>query len=124
MRWTSRGVLRSVGSLFSIVAGPLVPRFVRVITCTRRACETRPEVNSKTAAIAALFAAAGSVHAAGAPVTRSEPVVVTATRFEERGTDRPVNLTVITSEDIRASPAKTVPDLLAEQAGIAAHDLF
>ena len=50
--------------------------------------------------------------------------MVTATRFEERARDRPVNLTVISAEDIRASPAKTVPDLLSEQAGIVIHDFF
>jgi len=76
------------------------------------------------AVVAALIAAAGSLQASDSVVKRGEPVVVTATRFEERGVDRPVNMTVISSEDIRASPARTVPDLLAEQAGITVHDLF
>ncbi len=79
---------------------------------------------ARSAAIAALCAAAPLLHAANAPITRTDPVVVTATRFEERSTDRPVNLTVITSEDIRSSPARTVPDLLAEQAGIVVRDFF
>jgi len=51
-------------------------------------------------------------------------VVVTATRFTETRQDLPVGVTVITSEDIRNSAAKTVPDLLSEQAGIAIHDFF
>src|SRR5436853_5980809 len=75
-------------------------------------------------AVAALCAAASHAYAADIPVTRTDPVVVTATRFEERVRDRPVNLTVITAEDIRSSPAKTVPDLLSEQAGIIVRDLF
>jgi iron complex outermembrane receptor protein len=75
---------------------------------------------------AAVVLAAGSFRAVAAEpaVTVGEPVIVTATRFEDRYLDRPVNATVITAEDIRKSTAKTVPDLLSEQAGIAQHDLF
>jgi iron complex outermembrane receptor protein len=71
-----------------------------------------------------LSVASAVVFAADVPITRTEPVVVTATRFQDRYTEKPVNLLVITADDIRASPAKTVPDLLAEQAGIAIHDFF
>jgi len=73
--------------------------------------------------LVALLAADAAV-AAELPVTRGEPVVVTATRFPERINDTPVNVTVITAEDIRSSAARTVPELLAEQPGIALHDLF
>src|SRR5262249_24705959 len=48
----------------------------------------------------------------------------TATRFEEPYLDRPVNVTVIGAQDIQSSTAKTVPDLLSEQAGIVIHDFF
>ena len=58
------------------------------------------------------------------PVTVGDEVVVTATRFNEKYVDRPVNVTVITAEDIKNSAAKTLPDLLAEQAGINLQDLF
>ena len=51
-------------------------------------------------------------------------MIVTATRFEDRYDDKPVNITVITNEQIRVSTAKTVPDLLAEQAGIFVRDFF
>ncbi len=51
-------------------------------------------------------------------------VVVTATRFSETRQDLPVGVTVITAEDIRNSAAKTLPDLLSEQAGIVIHDFF
>ncbi len=73
---------------------------------------------------AALSAAACVAVAAERPVTVGEPVIVTATRFEDRYLDKPVNVTVITAEDIRNSAARTVPDLLSEQAGIASHDFF
>ncbi|MGA0116722.1 MAG: TonB-dependent receptor [Burkholderiales bacterium] len=51
-------------------------------------------------------------------------MVVTATRFEDRVDDKPVNMTVITSDDIQRSTAKTVPELLSEQAGVQIHDFF
>ena len=73
---------------------------------------------------AVLSAAAWCAIAAEAPVTVGEPVIVTAARFEDRYLDKPVNATVITAEDIRNSAARTVPDLLSEQAGIASHDFF
>jgi iron complex outermembrane receptor protein len=68
--------------------------------------------------------AANAIGAAERPVMQGEEVVVTATRFSDRFVDTPVNVTVITAEDIQASTAKTVPDLLSEQAGIAIHDFF
>jgi iron complex outermembrane recepter protein len=73
---------------------------------------------------AMLSVAAGAAFAAEPPVTVGEPVIVTATRFEDRYLDKPENVTVITAEDIKKSTAKTVPDLLSEQAGIFVHDLF
>ena len=73
---------------------------------------------------AVLSATACAAVAADRPVTYGPPVIVTATRFEEPYLDRPVNATVITADDIRRSTAKTVPDLLAEKAGIVIHDLF
>jgi iron complex outermembrane receptor protein len=68
--------------------------------------------------------AAWCAAAAELPVTVGEPVIVTATRFEDRYLDKPVNVTVITEEDIRRSTAKTVPELLSEQTGIVIHDFF
>lgn len=79
---------------------------------------------SSRAAIAALSAAAFPVLAAELPLMRSEPLVVTVTRFDDRDIERPLNLSVISAEDIRASSAKTVPDLLAQQAGVTVRDLF
>ncbi|HSC95673.1 MAG TPA: TonB-dependent receptor [Burkholderiales bacterium] len=78
----------------------------------------------RTAAACVASAAACWAAAAEPPVAVGEPVIVTATRFEDRYLDKPVNATVITAEDIRKSTAKTVPDLLSEQAGIVIHDFF
>jgi iron complex outermembrane receptor protein len=78
----------------------------------------------RDAAAFVLPAAAWCAAAAELPVTAGEPVIVTATRFEDRYLDKPVNATVITAEDIKNSTAKTVPDVLQEHAGIAIHDLF
>jgi iron complex outermembrane receptor protein len=74
------------------------------------------------AAVAA--GAAAGTRADERPVMQAEEVVVTATRFESRLSEQPVNMTVITAEDIRSSTAKTLPDLLSQQAGIAIHDFF
>jgi iron complex outermembrane receptor protein len=74
------------------------------------------------AIVAAL--AAGGARAADRPLVWADEVVVTATRFKDHYIDKPVNVTVISSEDIKRSAAKTVPDLLSEQAGIAIHDFF
>jgi iron complex outermembrane receptor protein len=78
----------------------------------------------RTAAACVASAAAWWAAAAEPPVAVGEPVIVTATRFEDRYLDKPVNTTVITAEDIRKSTAKTVPDLLSEQAGVVIHDFF
>lgn len=77
----------------------------------------------RRAALAAVIAA-DAISAAELPLMQADEVVVTATRFRDRYVDKPVNVTVITSDDIQASTAKTVPDLLSEQAGIALHDFF
>jgi len=72
----------------------------------------------------ASLALAPSSRAQDIPITTAAKVVVTATRFEDRYIDKPVNMTVITAEDIGNSTAKTVPQLLSEQAGIGIHDFF
>ncbi len=50
-------------------------------------------------------------------VLRVEPVVVTATRTPQRLADVPASVTVLTKEDIAASPAQTVDDLLRQVPG-------
>ncbi|MCZ7625713.1 MAG: TonB-dependent receptor plug domain-containing protein [Candidatus Methylomirabilis sp.] len=48
---------------------------------------------------------------------RLDPVVVSASRVEQRLRDIPANVTVITQEEIRQSPARTVDDLLRQVPG-------
>ncbi len=48
---------------------------------------------------------------------RLEPVVVSASRVEQKLRDVPANVTVITREDIQQSPARTVDDLLRQIPG-------
>ena len=74
--------------------------------------------------VAALCTSLANAHAAQAPVAVGPPVIVTATRFAEPATAAAPGVTVITAEDIRNSAAKTVPDLLAQQAGINVRDLY
>ena len=75
-------------------------------------------------ALAAAVVAAEVCIAADLAPAKLAPTVVTATRFEERADDKPVNVTVITGEQIRSSTARTVPDVLSEQAGVFIHDFF
>jgi iron complex outermembrane receptor protein len=53
-----------------------------------------------------------------------ETIIVTGSRFEETYADKPLNVSVITREDINKSSARTIPELLSQQAGISARDLF
>lgn len=76
----------------------------------------------RNGAAAALTAAAWYAMAAEVPVTVGEPVIVTATRFEDRYLDQPVNVSVIGAEDIKNSTARTVPELLRQLPGIRARD--
>ena len=62
--------------------------------------------------------------AAEPAVAVGPPVIVTITRFADTTGQPTPGVTVITAEDIRNSPAKTVPDLLSQQAGINVRDLF
>ena len=49
--------------------------------------------------------------------TRLEPVVVTVTRMEQRASEAPASVTVLTREDIRQSASQTVDDLLRQVPG-------
>lgn len=58
------------------------------------------------------------------PSYTADEITVTATRFKAPYQGKPINITVISQQEIQQSAAKTVPDLLAEQAGISQHDFF
>lgn len=50
-------------------------------------------------------------------------VVVTATRYEEKATDVPANVSVITVKDIENSTAQNIPDLLRSEPGVLVNDI-
>lgn len=53
-----------------------------------------------------------------------DEVIVTATRFKDKSADKPINVTVITRDDIQQSSSRTLPELLSIQAGISMRDFF
>jgi len=56
-------------------------------------------------------------------ITSLEEIVVTATRYEEKLTNVPAFVTVISKEDIRNSTAQNIPDLLRTEVGIHVNDI-
>ncbi len=52
-----------------------------------------------------------------------EEIVVTATRYEEKLTNVPANVTIITEDDIKNSTARDIPDLLRNETGIFISDV-
>ena len=50
--------------------------------------------------------------------TMGEAIVVTATRFSDADPSVPSNISVITRQDIRNSPARSAPELLGSYAGV------
>ena len=77
----------------------------------------------KSYLIAAFFCALSPLAHAATDASLDE-IVVTATRFNDTVTNKPVNMTVITRDDINNSSARTLPELLSEQSGISVRDLF
>ncbi|MDX1374438.1 MAG: TonB-dependent receptor [Burkholderiales bacterium] len=61
-----------------------------------------------------------------APAVFADPdaVIITAPRFEEDARRLPASVTVLGAADIAQSSARTLPELLSEQVGIHARDLF
>ena len=53
-----------------------------------------------------------------------DPVVVTATRFNETESRVPSNISVISREDIRANPARDLPGILKSSAGVVVRSLY
>ena len=52
-----------------------------------------------------------------------EEVVVTATRYEEKVTDVPANVSIISEEEIKNSTAQNIPDLLRTEVGVQVNDI-
>src|SRR3970040_2101547 len=54
----------------------------------------------------------------------SDAVIISATRFPEDARRLPASVTVLDAADIEASAARTLPELLAEQAGLTMKDFY
>ncbi len=68
-------------------------------------------------------ALATSAHcAAQERIITLDEVVVTASRFKDRVDDKPLNMTVIRREDIQRSTARSLPELLSQEAGLQVRD--
>lgn len=57
-------------------------------------------------------------------LAQTDAVVINATRFPEDAARLPASVTVIAAEDIRKSAARTLPELLQEQAGVTMKDFY
>lgn len=73
----------------------------------------------RTAAVASVLVAL--TRCAFAQIS-DEEVIVTATRFPEQRLDAPIGMTVITAKQIAESAARTLPQLLSQEAGIVTRD--
>jgi iron complex outermembrane receptor protein len=62
--------------------------------------------------------------AASISFAQADGVLVEATRFPEDVRRLPASTSVITAEDIARSPARTLPELLSGEAGLAMRDLY
>ncbi|MEN3353523.1 MAG: iron complex outerrane recepter protein, partial [Betaproteobacteria bacterium] len=74
-------------------------------------------------AIGALSAASCCAVGAEIPITRTDPVVVTATRFSAPAEQFPIGVQIVSEDDIRRSSASTLPELLSQFSGIRTRDL-
>jgi len=54
----------------------------------------------------------------------TDAVIISATRFPEDARRLPASVTVLDAADIEASAARTLPELLAEQAGLTMKDFY
>lgn len=73
---------------------------------------------------ALLCAVATPVWADDTPANALDEIVVTATRFQDKSNRTPASVTVLSREDITRSSARTLPELLATQAGVNSRDYF
>lgn len=79
---------------------------------------------SRTSSRAAIALAVFPALLAAQPAPDEAAVIVNATRFPEDVRRLPASTTVITSEDISRSAARTLPELISGQAGLSMHDLY
>lgn len=86
----------------------------------------KPELIMRQTPLALVLGAvfASSACAETLPVYVEDTIVVTPTRFSDLASDRAVNVTVITRDEIERNPAVTLPEILQDHAGIGMRDLY
>ena len=78
-----------------------------------------PRLTPLAAALSIAFVAP-----AQAQTTDLDPVIVSATRFSESDTNVAANVSVITRDDIRNTPARDLPSMLKGSAGVGVRSLY
>ncbi|MEJ2697105.1 MAG: TonB-dependent receptor [Candidatus Sulfobium sp.] len=73
--------------------------------------------------IISIIVATAALPAASEAQVKLKQVVVTATRHEEKTSDVPASVSVITEQDIRNSTAQNIPDLLRTVTGVQVSDI-
>jgi outer membrane receptor protein involved in Fe transport len=77
----------------------------------------RPGLPGTAALLATILSVAPAAGQSGEEPFRVDPVVVTATRLEQKAGDVPAAVTVITGDEVRESPSQTLDDLLRQVPG-------
>ena len=78
----------------------------------------------RTTALATALAIALSAHADEVPVFFGDEIVVTPARSPQKLADTSASTTVITRKQIEQNPSMTLPEILADYAGVGMRDLF
>jgi iron complex outermembrane recepter protein len=78
----------------------------------------------RASALPLVLALALPIHAEELPVFIGDDIVVTPTRAAQKLSDTFASTTVITRKEIEQSPSMTLPEILADYAGVGMQDLF
>lgn len=81
-------------------------------------------IRSKLPALSAAACTCVTLTCTALAASEDQTVVITAKRFAEAGQSTTANVSVITQDDIRHSPARSIPDLLKTLAGVDIRPLY
>lgn len=84
-----------------------------------------PAIHGRTARHFSKIFLLSAVYLASFPASAADEaaLIVSATRFADSALSKPLSVTVITAEDIRASATTLLPELLSQQAGVHMQDV-
>ena len=113
------------GGFRSVLAiGAALPQFSRPLVSRHRGSWRLGEKFMDVRRLAVLASAAAFAFSTPLYSQQDDVVQVLATRFPDDARKLPANVTVLSSDDIARSAARTVPDLLSEQVGITLKDFY